>query len=191
MSDFGWACCEMVAAIGRELASDQISLRASDSEFQVNLVPVASLAVLANSPAATFGPSALHARHLEAAIGADDGETVGLDCDDLADLAGDAFGVLGRQRLGLEDLQRLAVERGPGAGRRIAAADQLIDLLPGLPQSMFAFRRRSGLHRWPGFVLLDARGLAGLHQIDGLHHRLDAHREQPVEIDRAERVGAD
>src|SRR5438094_228061 len=39
-------------------------------------------------------------------------------------------------------------------------------------------------------VLLDARRLAGLHQVDGLEHRVDAHREQAVEIDRAERVGA-
>jgi hypothetical protein len=37
-------------------------------------------------------------------------------------------------------------------------------------------------------ILLDARRLAGLHQIDRLQHRLDAHGKQPVEIDRAERV---
>ena len=74
----------------------------------------------------------LNARDLEAAVGADDRKAVGLDRDDLADLAGDAFRVFGGQRLGVENLQRLAVERRPGAGRRIAAADQAIDLLPGL-----------------------------------------------------------
>ena len=42
------------------------------------------------------------------------------------------LGSLRRQRLRLEDLQRLAVERRPGAGRRIAAADQTVDLPPGL-----------------------------------------------------------
>ena len=39
-----------------------------------------------------------------------------------------------------------------------------------------------------GFVLLDARCLAGFHEIDGFEHCIDAHREQAVEIDRAERV---
>ena len=41
-------------------------------------------------------------------------------------------------------------------------------------------------------VLFDARRLASLHEVDGLEHRIDAHRKQPVEIHRAERiVGAD
>ena len=37
-------------------------------------------------------------------------------------------------------------------------------------------------------ILLDARRLAGLDQIDCLQHRLDSHGKQPVEIDRAERI---
>ncbi len=79
----------------------------------------------------------------------------------------------------------------PGAGRRIAAADQAVDLLPrlapvdlGVAGAAAAFVGRLRL------VLLDARRLAGLHQIDAFQHRLDAHREQAVEIDGAERVGA-
>jgi hypothetical protein len=72
----------------------------------------------------------LNAGDLEAAIGADDRKTIALDHDDLAHLAGDAFGVLGRQRLGVENLELFAVERAPSAGRRIAAADQRIELPP-------------------------------------------------------------
>src|SRR5476649_1192912 len=79
-----------------------------------------------------LSPFGLHAGDLEAAVGADDGEAVGFDRDDLAQLAGDALGVLGRQRLGVENLKLLAVERGPRARRRIAAADEPVDLLPWL-----------------------------------------------------------
>src|SRR6202050_1955022 len=74
----------------------------------------------------------LHACNLEAPIGADHGKTVGFDHGDFADLAGDTFWILRRQRLGVEDFQLLAVERGPGARRRIATADQAVDLLPRL-----------------------------------------------------------
>src|ERR1700746_2757850 len=74
----------------------------------------------------------LDTRDFEAAVGADDGEAVGFNGDDFAELAGDSFRIFGRQRLGVEDLERLAVEQRPGAWRRIAAADQPIDLLPGL-----------------------------------------------------------
>src|SRR5512138_120811 len=74
----------------------------------------------------------LDAGDLEAAVGADDGEAVAVDGDDLAELAADALRVFRRQRLGVEDAQLCAVDRGPGARRRIAAADQAIDLLPRL-----------------------------------------------------------
>ena len=133
----------------------------------------------------------LHAGDLEAAVGADHGEAVGFYRGDLAGLAGDALRVLRRQRLGVENLELLAVERTPGAGRRVAAADQPVDLLPrlapidpGVVGAAAAFVGRQRL------VLLDARRLAGLHQVDRLHHGVDAHREQPVEIHGAERVGA-
>src|SRR5215831_11519803 len=72
----------------------------------------------------------LHARDLEATIGADNNETIGFERDDLAHLAGDALGVLGGDRLGVEDPELLAVDRRPGAGRGIAAADEPVDLLP-------------------------------------------------------------
>src|SRR5262245_20554666 len=74
----------------------------------------------------------LDARDLEAAVGADDRKAVCLHRHDLAELAADALWGLCRERLGVEDLELLAGELGPGTGRRIAAADQAIDLLPGL-----------------------------------------------------------
>src|SRR5258708_8560524 len=73
----------------------------------------------------------LHPDELEAAVGADHGDAVGVDRGDLAHLAGDALRILRRQRLRIEDLQGLAVERGPGAGCRVAAANETVYLLPG------------------------------------------------------------
>src|SRR5262249_62077623 len=73
----------------------------------------------------------LHAQNLDAAVGANDGETVGRDLDDLAHLAGNSFGVMRRQGLRFEYLQRLPIQGGPSARRRIAAADEIVDLPPG------------------------------------------------------------
>src|SRR5260370_654988 len=72
----------------------------------------------------------LHARHLEASVGADHREAVGLDRDDLAHLAGDALGILGGQRLGVEDLQGLPAGRGAAAGPRSGAAVLRLGLPP-------------------------------------------------------------
>src|SRR5580658_6502906 len=79
-----------------------------------------------------FAVGGLNAGNLEAPIGADHGEAVGFDHGNLASFAGDPLRVFRRQRLGVENFQLFAVERGPGAGRGIAAADQTIDLLPRL-----------------------------------------------------------
>src|SRR5206468_10449303 len=62
----------------------------------------------------------LHAQNLDAAVGADDSEAIGRNLGDLAHLASDALGIARGQGLGLEHLQRLVLERRPGAGRRIA-----------------------------------------------------------------------
>src|ERR1043165_7425667 len=51
--------------------------------------------------------SRLDAGDLDAAVGADDGEAVGLDRDDLAVLAADALGILGRERRHVEHPERL------------------------------------------------------------------------------------
>src|SRR5262245_23992422 len=63
----------------------------------------------------------LDAQNFYPSVGADHGEAVGAHFDDLAQLAADALGIAGRQRLNVEDLQRLAVERRPRPGRGIAA----------------------------------------------------------------------
>src|SRR4029079_16553816 len=91
---------------------------------------------------------------------------------------------------GIENSQRLAINRGPGAGRRIAAPDQPVYLLSGLAPVDFGIARAAtafvGRFR---VVLFDTWRLAGFHQIDRFHHSFDAHREQAIEIDGAERVG--
>src|SRR6185369_6460316 len=132
----------------------------------------------------------LDARDLEAPVGANDGEAVAVDGDDLTEFAADAFGILRRQRLGVEDAQLHTVDGRPGTRRRIAAADQPVDLLPrlapvdaGVVGSALAFVSRLQM------VLLDARRLAGLHEIDALEHRLNALREQAVEVNGTKRVG--
>src|SRR4029078_11239057 len=74
----------------------------------------------------------LDAGNFEAAVGADDRKSIRLDGSDLAGLSADAFRVLRGERLGVENLQLLAVESGPGAGRRVATADEPVDLFPRL-----------------------------------------------------------
>src|SRR5258707_11490713 len=131
----------------------------------------------------------LYAHHLDAAVGAHNREAVGFDGDDLAHLAGDPFGIARRQRLRLEHLEGVAVEGRPGAGRRITAADEVVDLPPRLaPVDTGVVRGAAALIGRLALVLLDARRLAGFDEIDGLQHRLDPHREQAIEIDRAERI---
>src|SRR4029079_14535252 len=99
----------------------------------------------------------LYAGDLEAPVGANHGEAVGLDRGDLADLSGDTLGVLRRQRLGVENLELLAVEGTPRAGRGIAAANEPVDLLPGLaPVDPPIVRTATALVGGLGFVLLDA-----------------------------------
>src|SRR5262249_46483651 len=103
-----------------------------------------------------FAVGGLHAGDLEAPIGANHGEAVRLDRDDLAELAGNPLRVLGGQRLGVEDLELLAVERRPGAWRGVAAADEPVDLLPGLaPVDLGVLRAAAALVRRLRLVLLD------------------------------------
>src|SRR5579871_2119113 len=78
------------------------------------------------------GVGRLDPHDLDAAVGADDREAVGGNLNDLSELAADALGIARWDRLGIENLQHLAVELRPGAGRGIAAADQIVDLPPGL-----------------------------------------------------------
>src|SRR5712692_1531187 len=113
------------------------------------------------------------AEHADAAVRAGDREALGIDRDHFAHLAGDAGGLLGRQRFGVENLQLLAVVQRPGAGLRIAAADQIVDLRPRLaPVDARVVGRAPALVARPRFVLLDALRLAGLDEIDVLRRAL-------------------
>src|SRR5262249_61866485 len=99
-------------------------------------------------------------QNLDAAAGAADSEAVGSDLGDLAHLAADALGIARGQRLGLEHLQRLALERRPRAGRRIAAADEIVNLPPGLaPVDAGVVAPASPLIGCLRVILLDARRL--------------------------------
>ena len=82
---------------------------------------------------------------------------------------------------------------GPGAWRRIGPANEIVNFLnrfrPVDEHIFFAAPAFIGLF---GMVLLDARGLAIAHQINGFKHGFDAHGEQAFEVDGPERiVGAD
>src|SRR5262249_17332076 len=80
---------------------------------------------------------------------------------DLAHLAADALGIARGQGLGLEHLQRLALERRPRAGRRIAAADEIVNLPPGLaPVDAGIVAPAAALIGCLRVILLDARRLA-------------------------------
>src|SRR4029077_20472661 len=168
-----------------------------------------SLALAANSPAAIFGPSAVFTRKTLMRPSAQTtvkpsaatstispilppiplGSRAGHGLASPALLAADSLGVARRQRLRLEDLQCRAVQRGPRARRRIAAADEIVDLLPGLaPIDARIVPPATALVARLGMILLDARRLAGLDQVDRLQRRLDSHGKQPVEINRTERV---
>src|SRR3990167_7571501 len=68
-----------------------------------------------------------HTKNTDAAVGASDGETFGIDLDDLAHLPTDAVGLTRGQRLGVKDLQFGAVVPGPGAGPGVAAPDEIVD----------------------------------------------------------------
>ena len=100
------------------------------------------------------------------------------------------FGSFAGSGLASKIFSVLPFERRPGARRRIAAADQPIDLPPRLaPVDAGVVGAAAALVGRLRLVLLDARRLAGLHEVDRLQHRFDAHRKQAVEIHRAERVG--
>ena len=140
------------------------------TEDHVNRAPAATLAAFAHSPARSSCPSAGCTRVTLKRPSAQTTVKPSASTATISpSLAGDALRVLRRQRLGVEDLQRLAVERRPGAGRRIAAADQAVDLLPRLaPVDVRIVGAAAAFVGRLRFVLLDARRLAGLHEVDAL-----------------------
>src|SRR5215468_1557136 len=187
MSDLGLACCEgMVSSFwaGACIAWVPKNLRRTMGSGEARSGgELGSGSKLAGTDFRAVGR--LYAHDADAPVGAHDGESVGIDRDDLAHLAGDPLGIARGQRPGVEDLQLLAIEVGPRAGRRIAAADEVVDLAPRLaPVDMGIVSAAAALIGRLLLVLLDARRLAGLHQVDRLEHRIDPHGEQPVEVDR-------
>src|SRR3954469_7784425 len=115
-----------------------------------------------------FAVGGLHPGDLEAPVGTDHGEAIRFHRRDVTGLAGDALGVLRGQWLGVENLKLLAVERRPGAGCGVAAADEPVDLLPGLaPVDLGVVGPAAAFVGRLGFVLLEARRLAGLYEVDG------------------------
>ena len=111
------------------------------------------------------------------------------DVRDAADLAGHVGEPAEGDLAGVEDLERLAADGRPGARRGIASANHVVDLVdrlgpvdPGLGGAAppLVARVRFVLHR----LLVRA----GDNRVGRLQHRLHAHREEAVEIQRAQRV---
>ena len=117
----------------------------------VNRAPVARLADLAHSPAPTFGAVGGCTR---VTLKRPSAQTTVKPSASTATISpilpAMPFGSFAGSGLASKIFSCLAVERGPGAGRRIAAADQPVDLLPRLaPVDAAHCRGRSGLRRSP------------------------------------------
>src|SRR5579862_2938714 len=135
----------------------------------------------------------LQPEHLDLSALGGDTEAFGAKCRHLADRTLDraegAEPVLSR----IEDLDLAATEGRPCAGRRVAAADQVVDVIDvvmpvdaGLGGAAPAFVGRSA------FVLDRFAVAARDDQVGRLQHRCDAQREEMVEVEAADRVvGAD
>src|SRR5436190_8961169 len=92
----------------------------------------------------------------DAAVRARDREALAVDGDDLSHLAGDARRLFGRHRFGVENLQLFSIVQRPGAGLRIAAANQIVNLSPGLaPVDAGIVRRAPAFVGRLAFVLFD------------------------------------
>ncbi len=98
-----------------------------------------------------------------------------------------------RDLCAVEDVDLLALDRAPGAGRRIGGADQVVDVGDGLgPIDLGNVLLEPALVGAVGEVLRVLERLAGAHEFEALDHGVDAHREQLLEVDVAQRlVGAD
>src|SRR6266571_1210984 len=116
-------------------------------------------------------------------------ETRGADFGNLTDLAFYRAESAEHMLAAVEDLQFLSVQSSPRAGGGITAAYEVVDEIDVARPIDFrlggaapAFVARAG------FVLNRFAVLAGHHQVGGLEHRRDPHREQAIEINAAERV---
>src|ERR1700739_1668045 len=91
---------------------------------------------------------AFRLEHFDLAALARDPQTLGPQLDDLAHLASDGAEAAAQMRAGSEDLDLLPIQRGPGARRRVAAANQVVREIdvtgpvdPGLGAAAPAFVR--------------------------------------------------
>ena len=111
------------------------------------------------------------------------------DVRDTADLSAHLGKPAEGDLAGIEDLERLAADGRPGARRGIASANQVVDVVDGLgPVDPGLSGAAPALVARLRFVLRDLPVRAGDDQVGGLQQRLHAHREQAVEIHRAQRV---
>src|SRR5579863_956244 len=111
------------------------------------------------------------------------------DVGDRADLALDLAEGAREMFARLEHSQLLAVQERPRRRRRIAAADEVVDLVDVIVPVDLSFRVAAPtLVARLRLVLHRRLGAAADDEIRGLLERLDAHRVQAVEIDRAQRV---
>src|SRR5262245_17515883 len=127
-----------------------------------------------------------HAGHEDPAAGRGDRHARVVDRENLSGLTGGAA----LELLGVEELHGRAAERGPGAGLGIGPANEVPRGLQRLlPVDLHVLLLAPALVRSLRLVLDDLRRLARAHEIDALEQRRHAHREEPVELKAAGRVG--
>src|SRR5580658_3776048 len=130
------------------------------------------------------------AQQLDGAAGRVDGDARRRRRDDLAGAMALHRGEgAGDMLLRVEEVEPAAAERRPGAGRRVAAADQIVDGLDMMApvDARFRFAHPAFVGRL-AFVLRLLPSLARSDEIGGLEQRRHAQRKDLVEIDAAQRV---
>src|SRR4029079_19270362 len=112
---------------------------------------------------------ATHTFGKDRAVTSRDGDAVAVDGDDLPGLAA------ARHLGAVKDVDLLSLDRAPGAGRRVGRADEIVDIRRRLgPIDLGYILLEPAFVSLLGVVLRNLGRLAGAHQVDGFHHRLDA-----------------
>src|SRR5688572_15102389 len=158
-----------------DLAEDEARLDRAGGEQ----LPGCDLLAIPQLRAQHFDAPALRS-HLEGLVG---------DFHHLADFALDCAVGSHDVFAGIENLQLAARSGAPGAGRGIAAADQVVDEIDVVrPVDARLGLAAPALVARLGFVLQHFPVLRRNYQICCLEHRLHSHREEAIEVHRAERV---